>query len=286
MLRAILYYDIFRHPLTLGEVQRLCGFDPANAVRDLTAAGRMEVNERWLCRPGGRGQIEGRRIRAKAAERHWPVAMASSAFLARFPWVRGVLVTGSMSKQSADPAHVEIDFLVLVEPGRVWTAKSALQGLRRVMPEAGRDLLCTNYLLSVDSLALPEQNAFTAMELATAVPVYGAGPCTALLVANAWARRWVPGWDWSLERAGRAAALPVARVARAMEAAIGDRFEVASRRAWTTWWDRKYHWLPESVRSQRFKRRPEVATNHLHDFQQYVLDEYHRRLAEEGVPAP
>jgi hypothetical protein len=59
--------------------------------------------------------------------------------------------------------------------------------------------------------------------------------------------------------------------------------ERAAIASWSAYWDRKYAWLPTSTRQQRFKRRPEIATNHLHDFQAYVLGEYERRCAAAGV---
>ena len=55
---------------------------------------------------------------------------------------------------------------------------------------------------------------------------------------------------------------------------------------WGRFWNRKYGWLAESLRVQRFKRRPGISTNHLHDFQGYVLDEVARRFAAAGLSVP
>ena len=48
-------------------------------------------------------------------------------------------------------------------------------------------------------------------ELATAIPMYGPRACASLISANPWARRFVPGMDWSLARAQRARPLPLPR---------------------------------------------------------------------------
>ena len=61
------------------------------------------------------------------------------------------------------------------------------------------------------------------------------------------------------------------------------RVEAGALSAWNRYWNRKYDWLDQDTRSQRFKRRPEIATNHLHDFQLYVLREVAERLADVGV---
>jgi hypothetical protein len=286
VLRTIWYYDVFKHPLTPGELERLCGFDAAEVVDGLVAEGRLERGAGHVYAPGRGGQVARRVERTAAAERRWPAARRAGRLLAAFPWVRGVLVTGGLSKQSSEPGG-DVDFLLLVEPGSVWATKSALQVLRRGLPEPARECLCTNYLLAADRLALDERNAFTAMELATAVPLHGAAACVALLEANAaWARRWVPGFDWSVARARNAPTHRSPAATRALEAALrpaAPRIESAALAAWDRYWNAKYAWLPDATRARRFKRRPEAATNHLHDFSDFVLTEYARRCVAAGV---
>lgn len=287
VLRAVLYYDIFRHPLRLDELARLCGGDVEPAVVQLEAEGHVERDGRYVCRHGRLSQVAARRARSAAAERAWSDAQRAASTLARFPWVRGVLVTGGLSKQSAVDDG-DVDFLLLCAAGSVWTTKSTLHVLRRGLPERVRNLFCTNYLLDEQHLLVDDRNAYTAMELATAVPMYGPEACTALLTTNRWAERYVPGYAWSIERARHAPALP-ARSARPLErlvAPVRPRLEAVSMATWSRFWDQKYDWLPDEVRSQRFKRRPEIATNHLHDFQDYVLAEYGQRLAAVAVDAP
>lgn|GEM_PF-3024815 len=279
---TVLYYDIFSHPLTVAELEQLCGGSVAEALVALEAAGSVEREGPYVCRAGQRAHVPRRRARTVAAEEMWGEAQWAAALLARVPFVRGVLVTGGLSKRSSSRGG-DVDFLLLVEPGWVWTTKSALQGVRRGMPERVRNLFCTNYLLATDHLLVDDRNAFTAMELATAVPVYGPEACVAFLEANRWAEAIVPGVAWNLERARHA--LPV-HPPTAIERALGPgraRLESTSRAAWARFWDRKYDWLEDGDRARRFKRRPELATNHLHDFQRYVLAELAARCAAEGI---
>lgn len=289
-LRMVLYFDVFQHPLTRAELTRLVSPGRPDIIDDalepLAARGVLELREQWCFLPGRAPCIVGRRQRAGHAERLWPLARLAAAFLARMPHVRGVLITGGLSKGSTAPGD-DVDFLLLVAPGRVWTLKSLLQAARKAWPEPVRELFCTNYLLAEDRPLVDDRNLFTAVELATAVPMYGPQACARLLEANGWAARYVPGLPWSLQRARAAARLPRPRLARAIERAtagdLGRGVEQASVDAWDRYWNRKYDWLDEQTRAQRFKRRAEVATNHLHDFQGYVLGEVRRRLAAVGV---
>lgn len=292
-LKFILYFDVFNHPLATAELARLVAPDQPEAVEralgDLERLGLVTRQGR-LCHRPARGASLGRReSRARAAERLWPAARDASALLSSLPFVRGVLITGGLSKNSATPDG-DVDFLLLVEPGRVWTLKTLLQGLRRPLPEVIRRLFCTNYLLDLDHLEIDDKNLFTAVELVTAVPMAGPEAAGALLDANPWVASLVPGLSWARQRAANAAPLPARRLARGVEALWrGPLSRAAEREAlalWQRYWDRKYDWIDPAVRAQRFKRREEIATNHLHDFQDYVLREVGARLDEVGLEVP
>lgn len=286
----ILYFDVFKHPLTTAELTRLVLPDDPDAVHEATerlvARRQLAAQGAWRFRPGQQHTLERRVARARHAERLWPRVKAAARVLAGFPFVRALLVTGGLSKNSAGEEG-DVDWLILVEPGRVWTLKSMLQVFRRALPEVLRQQFCTNYLLDTAHLGLDDRNLFTAIELATAVPIAGPEAAVALLDGNVWAARFVPGLSWSRERASHAEALPgVRRLERALGGGWAASLEGHAREGWRRYWDHKYDWLNEGVRAQRFKRREEIATNHLHDFQEYVLREVRSRLEEEGLDEP
>ena len=282
-MRLIVYYDLFDHPLTLPELRAMCDADPTSAVDVLAARGHVERTGRWVHVPGRAGQIPKRQARAAAAERAWPAAKRAGRFLAGFPWVRAVFVTGSLSKRSAEPDG-DVDFLLVVCPGRVWSARSALQSIRRVLPSSARESLCTNYIVSADALAIPDRTPFHAMELATAVPLHGPEAAVALLRANPWVAGFVPGYSWSLERAGKAA--PLTGWGRALEALGSDAVDARLRGAWDRFWSRKYGFLDPAALAHRFRRSTGASTNHLHDHSARVNRALVTRCAALGVPVP
>jgi hypothetical protein len=206
----------------------------------------------------------------------------AAALLARVPWVRGVLVTGGLSKQSAEPGG-DVDFMLLVAPGRVWTVKLALHVLRRGLPGPLRDSFCTNYLLATDALALPTHSMFHAVELATAVPLHGPEACGALLDANPWARAHVPGLDFSRRRAAHCAPLPPRTAEAVAERLVPTAADPAASALMGRFWDRRYAWLEADERARRFQRGPSSATNHLHDFSGWVNREYAARCVAAGL---
>jgi hypothetical protein len=277
-LRIVLYFDVFDHPLSEAELAEWLGAGGPSRVEALIAGGRLVSRDGRLCLPGREALAARRRERAVAAERLWPTARRSAALLARFPWIRGILVTGGLSKNSVGP-DADVDFLLLVDPGRVWLAKSALEVVRRALPRAGREALCTNYLLSTDSLAIPEvdRDIYAATEIVTARPLYGPAACSALFAANPWVRRWFPGFRG--DDAVRAAPLGPAP-ARSPRL---DGLDGLARRAWDRYWTHKYRHLDPGVISRGFRREPHVCANHLDDWRAPVLARWRERLAAHGV---
>jgi hypothetical protein len=291
VLRLVLYFDIFRHPLTMGELEKMLAPGEPGRVETaccaLEARGIVEIQGRYVFQVGMSHFVVSREERAGWAERSWPAATRAARILSHLPFVEGVMVTGGMSKNSTD-SDGDVDFLLLVSPGRVWILKTGLQVARRCMPLGGHEYFCTNYLLSVDELVLYDRNLFIAVELATAVPMIGSEACTAFLRANEWARGYIPGLDWSIERARHAPPTRKSWIARTIEATSrhlgAERLDGHAMAGWNRYWNHKYGWLEDQVREQRFKRRAEVSTNHLHDFQAYVLRELRRRCEQVGRP--
>jgi hypothetical protein len=291
ILSIVLYFDVFAWPLTRAELARFVApGDPAavdRVVGALVAEGRLAEAGGFVFLPGGEPSVERRRQAARRAEATWPSARRAAAVLARFPFVRAVLVTGGLSKGSAADDS-DVDFLLVVEPGRVWLTKTMLQVVRKGLPRPIRECLCTNYLVAADHLLLDDRNAYTAIELVTAVPMYNGPLCAAFLEANAWARDYVPGFEAWVERAHNAPDLPGRPAADRIERWLEGSGEALDRRAlhaWDRYWNHKYAWLDDATRAQRFKRRPELSTNHLHDFQFRVLDAWSRRLRAHGIEA-
>ncbi len=279
VLRLLLYFDVFDHPVSVAELAGWLGPSATASVEALLAAGRIAETGPWLALPGRTDLADRRRTGARAAERLWPTAYRSASLLARFPWTRGVLVTGGLSKDSV-ASGADVDFLVLVEPGRVWLVKSALQLLRKALPEAAREALCTNYLLDVEHLEIPEneRDLYAAVELVTARPLYGPVACQALLEANrAWVAQWFPAHDPSAAKRAR----PIRAHGRGFSGL--DRLDAAARLAWDRYWGAKYGHLPADDFQRQFRRDPHVSTNHLDDWRAPVLSAWRARLAAHGV---
>jgi hypothetical protein len=119
-----------------------------------------------------------------------PTALAYGRRIAGLPFVRMVGLTGALAVRNAGETD-DLDYLIVTEPGRVWTARLFVIALVRLAALRGFEL-CPNYFLSTGALSLDDRSIFTARELAQMVLISGASVYDRLRGANAWADAMLP----------------------------------------------------------------------------------------------
>ena len=115
-----------------------------------------------------------------------------SAFLYWFPYVRGIGISGSLSKNFA-AEDADIDFFIITESNRLWVARTFMHIFKKLTFLAGRQhWFCMNYYVDEHAMLIHEQNIFTATEVITLVPVYGNGVLTNFFKTNNWVKNYFP----------------------------------------------------------------------------------------------
>lgn len=195
LLRSVLYFDIFNFPITAEEA---CTFAPAAVNGSCEYILESLVTEKMLFRHGkfysaqNRPELVQRRIKGNLlAEKRMKEARKYSRLIAAFPFVRAVLLSGSISKGFMDHES-DIDYFVITEPKRVWIVRSALAIFRRVFLFNSHRNLCTNYFIDSDNLCILDKNIFTATELCTLKPMYGQAVLEQFRESNSWASQFLP----------------------------------------------------------------------------------------------
>ena len=197
ILRTVAYADVFEYPLKMDEIHRyLIGY-PAEIgeVRDALESGCLAPD--YMKRKGdfyllrGREQVAATRIRRTGfARKLWPKAEHYGRMIARLPFVRMVAITGSLVMDNIEN-RTDIDYLVVAEPGRVWVCRAGIITLVR-WAALKKVILCPNYILSANSLALTQQNLYTAHELAQMIPLSGMDIYERLRESNPWTEGYLP----------------------------------------------------------------------------------------------
>lgn len=191
VLRTLIYSDLFDAALTAPELQRYLG-PPGIARVPLLTVLDDALPPEWLCRREGFLALAGRehlvalrQRRLGLSARRWPVARRWARRLAVLPFVRMVAVTGTLAASNVEPGD-DIDYLIVTETGRLWTCRAFVIALVHLARLEGT-IICPNYILSLDALALEERDLYTARELVQMVPLYGEGVYRRMRALNPWA---------------------------------------------------------------------------------------------------
>jgi hypothetical protein len=113
-------------------------------------------------------------------------------FLYQFPFVRGIGISGSLSKNFADQ-HTDIDFFIITRSNRLWIARTLMHLFKKLTFITGHQhWYCMNYYIDEEALRIEEQNIFTATELITLIPVCGNGTMDKFYHQNNWVAEYFP----------------------------------------------------------------------------------------------
>jgi hypothetical protein len=197
VLKVLAYFDIFQYPLTKDEIYLFLGQQiPPDEVQlllhEMTAEHQIfKLGEFYSLHNDP--ALRERRITGNAKARHLlPLAYRIGSFLYQFPFVRGIGISGSLSKNFADD-NSDIDFFIITSSNRLWIARTCMHLFKKFTYLTGKQhWYCMNYYIDEDALRIEEQNIFTATELMTLVPVCGNGTMEKLFGSNEWAAVYFP----------------------------------------------------------------------------------------------
>lgn len=289
IFKTLSYADVFGYPLTVGETHTFLVGAQATREEIIEALGSsVWLRERVLCRGGyltlaGReANFDLRQERAGISRRLQETARRTAVYLAALPFVRAVILTGSLAVENSRTHADDIDFLLVTDPGRLWLARLAAVAVVRLARVRGV-LLCPNYLMTSERLSLASRSLFTAHELAQMVPLYGDEMYERLLRANQWAKAYLPN---AFDRPAAAQiALPGwagwgKRLAEwAFSGYLGDALEAREMR-------RKVHKLgaqAEARGAQETCFDAHCCKGHFHDYGVRTDGAYRQRLAGLGL---
>lgn len=119
-------------------------------------------------------------------------AYRESRFLFKFPFVRGISISGSLSKNYSDEKG-DIDYFIITASGKLWIARTLLHLFKKLTYLYGaQHHYCMNYFVDEDALEIEEKNIFTAVETVTLLPLCGNGSQEKFFASNNWTSYYLP----------------------------------------------------------------------------------------------
>jgi predicted nucleotidyltransferase len=192
ILTTLAYFDLFSYPLTRGEIYLFVKNKYEYSLRYLlnsTFIHKFDVfytlrNDQYLIVRRNEGNI-------KAAELI-KIAKKVADILIRFPYVRGIAISGSLSKNYADE-YSDIDLFIITAKNRLWIARTIMHCFKKLAFLVRKeDYLCMNYYVDEQQLDIAEKNIYTAIEIGTLIPLQGDAVFVEFYTANSWTRTYLP----------------------------------------------------------------------------------------------
>ena len=115
--------------------------------------------------------------------------------LYKFPYVRAIGVSGSVSKNFADE-NADIDYFIITKANRLWIARTLLHLFKKIPFLKNRKRhYCMNYFVDEEDMVIQEKNVYTATELFTIIPIAGNGSMEIFFKKNSWSYPYFPNRD-------------------------------------------------------------------------------------------
>lgn len=292
ILKALLYFDIWDHPLSEPE---LCQFLPVElpeeevfqrALSALCSAGEVHAHDGFFYLKGRSAEsVARRRRRQKHAWWMWRAARLAMHVIKRFPFVRAVLVSGELSKNATGRGS-DIDFFIIAEEGRLWICRSLLVLFKKVFLLNNKKFFCLNYFATCDGFRQKEQNVYTATEVATLKVLYSQERFLQFMAANSWIKGFFPNFEPTC-----ASDIPAnnrhSRIQRVLELAMRvlplDAIDTLLMRLMHRVWEERYPQYDAETRERIFLCTKAESCAYVGDFQGKILAYYSEKLRESAL---
>jgi len=197
ILAALAYFDLFEYPLTSTEIGLFLREKYEQAA--FNEALKYAVLEGAIYRFGKFYSLkndhhlvfrrnEGNRRAAELIK----VAHGIGELLIRFPYVRGIAISGSLSKNYADE-YSDIDLFIITAKNRLWIARSFMHAFKKLTFLLNKqDYFCMNYYIDEAGLEIKEKTVYTATEVVTLIPLQGDTIFEQFYAANTWTQQYLP----------------------------------------------------------------------------------------------
>ncbi len=276
-LKPILYFSIFKYPLKEEEVFEFS---------DNTSISNVKEELSWLLKKGvvfkfhnyytinNNPQLIDRRVKGNTmAKKVIPKAIRVAKFIAKFPYIESVSLSGALAKGYHDKDG-DIDFFIITKPNRLWVARTLLILYKKIFLLNSKKYFCVNYFISSNQMQIAEQNRFTASEIVTLIPVCGENTFSSFLKENDWVNAFFP----NKKPIHTSTIVDVKKYwfSRLLQILlknnIGDFFDRFFQKLTLKKWASKFGHLEKEEFAIAMKSTKNVSKHHPQNFQKKVID--------------
>lgn len=214
--------------------------------------------------------------RANEAERK---VKRYSTLISKFPYVQGVCISGSYSKNSLLPKG-DIDYFIICKPNRLWLSRTLLILYKKIVLLDSEKYFCVNYFIDSDTLTIPDKNSYTATEIATLIPVNNMELFTQFLKANEWIYEQFPNLRETrnaplITKKNNSLALLIEKICSGK---LGDKLDTYFFILTLKTWKKRFPGFDDTHFDLNMRSRKNASKHHPRGFQTKVLTEIEARF--------
>lgn len=288
VLRTIIYYDIFNYPLTKNDIMNNCGLSNTTA-KPCGDALKFLVDKKIVHSLGEYYSLSDsyeaieRRIKGNEEAKKWlKKSRRFSRLISWFPFVRGISLSGSLSKGFVDE-DPDIDYFIITKPNRLWIARSFLIAFKKIFLLNSYKYFCLNYFVTQDNMEIEEKNLFTATEIATMIPVFGNHVKRSFFESNKWITAFFPNFEIDeMEDVPFNKTVTLKRFIEYMlSGKLGSKLDMWFMKKTMKHWSEKFgKRFTEDEFLLSFKSSKNISKHHPQNFQKKVLTKFNSKLKE------
>lgn len=293
ILRVLIYYDLFGYPLTLREVYLFADASDIlpeeieEGLESLRNDGTIDSRDGyWYLASSGPDVVARRKRMEIAGERMWKIARRIGSLMKMAPFVRGIYISGQLSRYIADEQS-DIDYFIVTDPGRLWIVRTFFVLLRRTLFLNSRKYFCTNYYVTADNLAIRERNIYAACETTALKPLWNRDLFRRIVAKNRWVFEFYPNFSFNDVEYRRGVNERRSRLQRLLEGLIPKRLATRLDRrlmeTTRTYWHRKFPHCTEKHYETSLRCTPNESRAHPDDQSIAVLAMYRKALTKYGL---
>lgn len=274
-LKTILYFSIFRYPLTLEEIHSytnnenisMTSTELDNLIQDQIL---RKVDDFYIYA----SDLESVTKRLKGnlqAQKALVIAEKRAKFIAQFPYVKAVGVSGSLSKGYYDDES-DIDFFVITKPNKLWICRTILMVYKKIFLLNSRKYFCVNYFVATNQLEIEEKNRFTATELKTLIPMQGKEVFQEFYNSNNWIENYFSKFEVNLNDIPniKKAIIP-SFIEKVLDNKIGLYIDNLFKKVTLKKWRAKFNFLNNEDFNVALKSTQNISKHHPSNFQKKVI---------------
>ena len=197
VLNTLIYFDVFHYPLTDVEIfeRSIVGnlSQTQDALKELVANDAIFCINGFYSLHNNKSLIKRRLKGNQYAEKSLVTAKRITKIIKLFPYVRAVMLSGSISKNYMEK-NSDIDYFIITKANRLWVCRLFFVLVQKIIFFNRYKYFCYNYMVDENHVAITDQSFYTAIEGSSLLPVYNFEMYQHFRQSNLWMQAYFPNF--------------------------------------------------------------------------------------------